>query len=131
MLEYKCLKCKRLFEDSITQTRCPTFKCQSRQIKEINMSHKGVTLSNIEWCFWDEGQKYERIRDKQGQPIRVAQQKYEEELFRMAENEKTQPGATDDDALARAKKNEEKKQKQLQAIFDDNTSGRYGKGTDN
>ena len=42
-----------------------------------------------------------------------------------------QPGQMDDDAIKRAKDNEEKKKKQLQDIFDDNTTGRYGKGTDN
>ena len=45
-------------------------------------------------------------------------------------DEKTDAGAVDDNALARAKKNEAKKQKQLQQIFDDNKTGRYGKGTD-
>jgi len=43
----------------------------------------------------------------------------------------TEAGAMDDDAIKRAKDNEEKKKKQLQDIFDDNTTGRYGKGTDN
>jgi hypothetical protein len=42
----------------------------------------------------------------------------------------TQPGAVDDDALKRAKENKKKRQKQLDQIFNDNSSGRYGKPTD-
>jgi hypothetical protein len=42
----------------------------------------------------------------------------------------TKPGQMDDDAIKRAKEVEEKKRKQLQDLFDDNESGRYGKGTD-
>ena len=42
----------------------------------------------------------------------------------------TTPGQVDDDALERAKRNEEKKQKALQDIFDDNTTGRYSGTTD-
>jgi len=37
----------------------------------------------------------------------------------------TQPGAVDDNATKRAKDNEKKKQKQLDAIFSDNKTGRY------
>jgi hypothetical protein len=36
----------------------------------------------------------------------------------------------DDDALDRAKENKKKKEKALQDIFDDNTSGRYSGPTD-
>jgi hypothetical protein len=42
----------------------------------------------------------------------------------------TKEGAMDDNATARAKKNKESKEKQLKAIFDDNTSGRYSGPTD-
>ena len=38
----------------------------------------------------------------------------------------TQPGATDDDAAKRAKKNKKDKEKALKDIFSDNTTGRYG-----
>jgi hypothetical protein len=38
----------------------------------------------------------------------------------------TQPGAMDDDAAKRAKENKEKKDKMLEKIFSDNTTGRYG-----
>jgi hypothetical protein len=53
------------------------------------MSCKGVTLSNIEWCFEDEGQKYEVTRDRQGRAIRQAQQKYEEDLIEYANKTRT------------------------------------------
>ena len=39
-------------------------------------------------------------------------------------DKKTKPGAMDDDAKKRAKKNRKQKQKMLQDIFDDNKSGR-------
>lgn len=130
MHEYYCRKCRLLFENSLSQTRCPTYKCQSRQIKEINVPHKGVTYSNLEWCFEDEGEKNRRRMDKQGLPIRVAQQIYEEELFRMSDNDNTQPGAMDDDAVKRAKENKRKKEKTLQEIFDDNSTGRYSSNDD-
>lgn len=45
-------------------------------------------------------------------------------------SDKTEAGAMDDDSVKRAKKNEESKQKQLDAIFNDNKTGRYGKSTD-
>jgi hypothetical protein len=45
------------------------------------MSCKGITLSNLEWCFEDEGEKNHRRMDKQGLAIRQAQQKYEEDLI--------------------------------------------------
>jgi len=44
--------------------------------------------------------------------------------------EVTSPGAVDDDALKRAKENKKKKKNMLQQIFDDNSTGRYGPGTD-
>ena len=46
----------------------------------------------------------------------------------MPKNKKknTDPGAVDDNATERAKKNEKDKQNQLRAIFDDNKTGRYG-----
>jgi hypothetical protein len=68
--------------------------------------------------------------DKQGLPIRVAQQIYEEELFRMSDNDNTQAGAMDDDAVKRAKANKEKKERSLQEIFDDNSTGRYSSNDD-
>jgi hypothetical protein len=37
----------------------------------------------------------------------------------------TQPGQVDDDAVKRAKETKRKKEKSLQEIFDDNTTGRY------
>jgi hypothetical protein len=43
---------------------------------------------------------------------------------------KTQPGAVDDNAVKRAKANEAKKRKQLQQIFDDNSTGRYSDAQD-
>ena len=42
----------------------------------------------------------------------------------------TEAGQFDDDAVARAEANKKKKEKQLQDIFDDNTSGRYSGPTD-
>ena len=42
----------------------------------------------------------------------------------------TEAGQVDDDALERAKENKKKKEKTLQQIFDDNTTGRYGSSTD-
>ena len=40
-------------------------------------------------------------------------------------SDKTQPGAMDDDAVKRAKKNKKDREKTLQQIFDDNSTGRY------
>ena len=48
----------------------------------------------------------------------------------MPEYEETEAGEVDDDALKRAKKRKKSQQEQLDAIFKDNTTGRYGKGTD-
>jgi hypothetical protein len=48
----------------------------------------------------------------------------------MSDDKKTEAGAVDDDAVKRAKENEKKKQKQLDEIFNDNTSGRYSGPTD-
>jgi len=73
MHEYYCKTCRLLFENSISQSRCPTFKCQSRHIKEINTSQKGVTYSNFEWREADEGQKTRMYRDRQGRKIRNMQ----------------------------------------------------------
>jgi hypothetical protein len=42
----------------------------------------------------------------------------------------TEAGAVDDDATERAKKNRKKKQDQLDKLFSDNKSGRYGKSID-
>ena len=42
----------------------------------------------------------------------------------------TEAGAMDDDALERAKENKKKKQDQLNKIFADNKSKRYGKAVD-
>jgi hypothetical protein len=49
----------------------------------------------------------------------------------MSDQDETQAGALDDDALERAKKNRKKKQSQLDQIFNDNKSGRYSGPTDN
>jgi len=46
------------------------------------------------------------------------------------DTEKTEPGATDDDATERAKKNKKDKEDQLKKIFSDNKTGRYGKAID-
>ena len=62
------------------QARCPTFKCQSRQIKDITTSHKGPTYSNFEDCFEDEGEKNRRAMDLQGRPIRQQLYKYYKEM---------------------------------------------------
>ena len=48
----------------------------------------------------------------------------------MSENEDTDPGSVDDDALERAKENKKKKEDQLSKIFADNKTGRYGKPID-
>lgn len=42
----------------------------------------------------------------------------------------TQPGHFDDSAVKRVKKNKKKKKDMLQEIFDDNTTSRYSKPTD-
>lgn len=42
----------------------------------------------------------------------------------------TKAGQMDDDAIKRAKEAKKKKDKMLQDIFDDNTSGRYSDGQD-
>lgn len=42
----------------------------------------------------------------------------------MSDKKKTKPGAMDDDAKKRMKAAKKKKSAQLQAIFDDNKSGR-------
>jgi hypothetical protein len=46
------------------------------------------------------------------------------------DTETTEPGATDDDALERAKENKRKKEEQLKKLFSDNKTGRYGKSID-
>jgi hypothetical protein len=79
MHEYYCKKCRLLFENSINQSRCPTFKCQSRQIKYINVSFKGPEYRNLEWCMEDEGEKARRLIDKQGRWSRQQIQKLIEE----------------------------------------------------
>ena len=46
------------------------------------------------------------------------------------EKKETKPGAVDDDAVKRIKKAKKSRQSQLDQLFNDNTTGRYGKGTD-
>ena len=48
----------------------------------------------------------------------------------MSDGKETEPGATDDNALERAKKNKKEKQDQLDKLFSDNKTGRYGKAID-
>lgn len=48
----------------------------------------------------------------------------------MPNEKETQPGAIDDDAVKRVKDRKKKQKDMLQQIFDDNTTGRYGKPTD-
>jgi len=70
MYEYKCKVCKGQFEDSIVQERCKTFKCQSRQIKDVTPTVKGVTYSNFEQADLLAGVEYEQIHDRQARHIR-------------------------------------------------------------
>ena len=80
MHEYYCKKCRLLFEDSISQSRCPAFRCQSPDIKEINTPYRFYNPKIYSFAFETLGEEFERIRDKQGLVIRQAQQEYEKEL---------------------------------------------------
>ena len=80
MLRYRCNKCRLLFENSIVQSRCPTFKCQSRQIKELpDRTPMGQDVLNF--GLEEVGVENQELRNKQGRHIREAQYKYEEELL--------------------------------------------------
>ena len=69
MFDYRCNKCNLLFSNSLIQERCPTFKCQSRQITDITPTPsmgQEVLLMGLE----DAGQEYEIERDLAGLSIR-------------------------------------------------------------
>ena len=48
----------------------------------------------------------------------------------MSENEDTSAGSMDDDSKERVKDRKKKQQSELDKIFADNKTGRYGKGVD-
>jgi hypothetical protein len=89
MYKYQCQTCRSAFENSISQSRCPTFKCQSRHIKDVTPSYKGPTYSNLEWTMEDEGEKTRRKRDRQGRSIRQQVYKSLQEEFEYAYSTRT------------------------------------------
>lgn len=61
------MKCKNTFEASIRQVRCTTYKCQSRQIKEIYVPLK------LTFGPRDLGHQTEKQHVRQGRHIRKDQ----------------------------------------------------------
>lgn len=83
MHDYYCRSCRLLFENSLRQVICA---CGSQRIKEINMSCKGVTLSNVEWTMEEEGQKNEKFHDRQGRLIRQSVYDFIQEQLKNTDN---------------------------------------------
>lgn len=77
MYEYYCRTCHKRFEDVLEQNIHQ--RCGTGNIQEIQRRYIGVTYSNFDDCFEDEGEKTERARDLQGRPIRQQINLYMEE----------------------------------------------------
>ena len=62
MYRFYCETCRLVFESALPVRRCGALACQSKAVKEITGTFKGVSYSNFDTCYDLEGAKTDRLR---------------------------------------------------------------------